>query len=160
MSYNFDMMSKITVTKEHPTDTVGASFGERSVWIQLISLLLVLAGYTFVAWQMYAAGVTALPPYAAVFTVAVVLMVAVLIAGLIAAALTTRRDDADERDRVIGWRAESHSGWVLAAGVVLGLAGMVMSVSNLWIAHLLLLSLFLSEILKLVLQLVFYRRGV
>lgn len=160
MSYNFDMMSKITVSNNDDLDRPGASFEERSVWIQLISLLLVLAGYGFVARQMFAAGVTVLPAYAAVFTVTVVLMVAVLIAGHIVAALTTRRDDADERDRIIGWRAESYSGWVVATGVVLGLAGMVLSLPNLWIAHLLLLSLFLSEILKLALQLVFYRRGV
>ncbi|HYN09833.1 MAG TPA: hypothetical protein VES67_20790 [Vicinamibacterales bacterium] len=60
---------------------------------------------------------------------------------------------------MIEWRAEGNSGWLLAVGVLAGITGMVASVPNVWIAHLLLLSLFLSEVLKLVLKLVYYRRG-
>ena len=61
------MMSRIPVKNpEVPRSTANASFEERSVWIQLVSLSLVLAGYLFVAWQMAAQGVTALPAYAAV----------------------------------------------------------------------------------------------
>jgi len=138
---------------------MNASFEERSVWIQLVSMLLVLGGYFYVAWQMMSQGVTALPAYAAVFTVSVILMVLVLVAGHVAVAIATRPHDSDERDRLIGWRAESNSGWLLATGVLAGITGMVLSLPNVWIAHLLLLSLFLSEVLKLVLQLVYYRRG-
>lgn len=85
---------------------MNASFEERSVWIQLVSLVLVLGGYAFVAWQMPSQGVTA-----------------------------------------------------VATGVLAGITSMVLSVPNVWTAHLLLVSLFLSEVLKLVLQLVYYRRG-
>jgi hypothetical protein len=138
---------------------MSASFEERSVWIQLVSLLLVLGGYFAVASRMLSAGVHALPAYAAVFTVSVVLMVIVLVVGHIAVAIASRPDGADERDRQIAWRAEAYSGWVVGAGVLGGISAMVVSVPNVWVAHLLLLSLFLSEVLKLVLQLVYYRRG-
>jgi hypothetical protein len=83
----------------------------------------------------------------------------VIVAGHIVVAVASRPDGRDERDRLIGWRAESNSGWVLGAGVVTAVTGMVSSLPNVWIAHLLLFSLFLSEVLKLVLQLVYYRRG-
>ena len=138
---------------------MSASFEERSVWIQLVSMLLVLGGYFAVASRMLSAGVQALPAYAAVFTVSVVLMVVVIVVGHIAVAIASRPDGADERDRLIAWRAEAYSGWLLGTGVLAGISAMVVAVPNVWVAHLLLLSLFLSEVLKLVLQLVFYRRG-
>ena len=141
-------------------DRVPPSYEESSVWIQLVSLVLVLGGYFWVASQMLANGVTALPAYAPVFAVAVILMVIVLVAGHVAVALASRPDGRDERDRLIEWRAESHSGWLLATGVLSAITAMVLSVPNVWVAHLLLLSLFLSEVLKLVLQLVAYRRGI
>lgn len=152
-------MSNIPVRNEPESTPLGASFEERSVWIQLFSMALVLGGYFFVAGQMLSQGVTALPAYAAVFTVSVILMVVVLVTGHVAVAIASRPDGRDERDRLIEWRAESNSGWVVATGVIAGIICMVVSVPNVWTAHLLLLSLFLSELLKLVLQLVYYRRG-
>jgi hypothetical protein len=112
-----------------------------------------------VAWRMLSSGVDVLPAYAAVFTVAVILMVAVIVAGHVAAAIASRPDGRDERDRLIEWRAESNSGWLVGAGVVAGITAMVLSVPNVWTAHLLLLSLFLSELLKLIMQIVYYRHG-
>ncbi|HVS20128.1 MAG TPA: hypothetical protein VMT18_16105 [Planctomycetota bacterium] len=136
-----------------------ASFEEKSAWIQLSSLLLALLGYGFVAGRLMVLGVDALPAYAAVFGVAVVVIVAVNVVGHALAALTGRVDYGDERDSVISWRAESRSGWLLGLGVVASLVGLVAGVAPLWIAHALLLSLFASEILRLTLQLVDYRRG-
>jgi hypothetical protein len=138
---------------------MAASFEERSVWIQLSSLVLILGGYFLVAGRMLAAGVGVLPPYAAVFGVAVALMVVVMVVAHAGVAIASRPEGRDERDRVIEWRAESNSGWLVGAGVILGIGAMIASVPNVWTAHLLLLSLFLSEVLKCVLQLVYYRRG-
>lgn len=144
---------------------MGASFEEKSVWIQLVSTVLGLGAYFVVAGLLLSKGVTALPAYVPLFFVAVVLMVIVLAAGHAATAIANRREAErggrrDERDRLIGWRAESNSGWLLAVGVVAAVAGMLFSVENIWIAHLLLLSLFLSEVLGFVLRIVYYRRGV
>ncbi len=152
-------MSNIPVKRDFAAPP-GASFEERSVWIQLVSMTLVMCGYFLIAWQMLSHGVTALPAYAAVFTVAVVLMVIVLVAGHVVVAIASRPDGRDERDRLIEWRAESHSGWVVGTGVLAGITAMVLDVPNVWTANLLLLSLVLSEELKLVLQLVSYRRGI
>ena len=159
VSYKLDIMSKIQATRAL-RDRLGVSFEERSVWIQLISLTLALAGYAFIAWQMFRAGVTALPAYVAVFAVSVVLMVIVIVGGHVAVAIASRPEGRDERDRLIEWRAESNSGWLLGVGVLTGITALVLAVPSVVVAHLLLLSLYLSEILKLLLQVVYYRRGI
>lgn len=136
------------------------SFEEKSVWIQLASLVVGLGGYLVVAGLMMSNGVIALPPFVPVFAVAVVLIVAVNIAGHVVAAVTTRSHEADERDRLIGCRAESGSSWILGVGVIGAIMALILSVSGVWVAHLLLISLFGSEVVKDVLQIVYYRRGV
>ncbi len=86
--------------------------------------------------------------------------VVVIVAGHIVTTLASRPEEQDERDRLISWRAESQSSWLVATGVLAGIAALVFSVPTVWVAHLLLFSLFLSEILKLTLQLTYYRRGI
>lgn len=139
---------------------MGASFEEKSVWIQLIGMVLGLGAYFVIAGRMLSEGVTALPAFVPLFVVATVLMVILLVAGYIVAAIASRPEGRDERDRLIGWRAESNSGWLLATGVLAAVTGMIFSIENVWIAHVLLLSLFLSEVLGFILRLVYYRRGV
>lgn len=136
-----------------------ASFEEKSVWIQLVGTGVSLAAYLWVAGVMYANGVDRLEAYAAVFMVAVVLMVLILVIGHILAAITGRTEKPDERDRVIGWRSESNSSWVLAAGIMTALGCMAASVEPVLVAHLLLLSLFAAQMLQYGLQILYYRRG-
>jgi hypothetical protein len=138
---------------------MNASFEEKSVWIQLVATAGVLGAYFLIAGRMYSVGVRHLVPYVPLFAVAVVALVAVLVAGHIAAVVVKRPDGPDERDRLIGWRAESNSGWILAAGVVLAIMGMIASYDDVVIAHMLLLSLLCSQLTAFVLQLVYYRRG-
>ena len=138
---------------------MGSSFEEKSVWIQLVAMVLALGGYFVVAGRMLSAGVMALPPYVPLFVVTVVLMVVLLVAGHVVAAVASRPEGRDERDRLIGWRAENNSSWLLATGVLGAVTAMIFAVPNVWVAHLLLLSLFASEVLGFVLRLVYYRRG-
>lgn len=135
------------------------SFTEKSAWIQMASMGLVLGGYFVVAGRMMASGVDVLPAYVPLFVVTVVAMVVVQIAGHILAAVTGRTEGPDERDRVIGWRADSNSSWLLGAGVLVGITAMVFGMSDVWVAHLLLFSLFASQLLEYALQLYYYRRG-
>jgi len=80
--------------------------------------------------------------------------------GHIVVAILSRPEGRDERDRLIEWKAESRSSWLLTTGVLAVITGLILGLDSAWIAHLLLLSLFLSEILRFVLQIVSYRRGV
>jgi hypothetical protein len=50
--------------------------------------------------------------------------------------------------------------WILGAGVIVAIGCITVSLGDIWVAHLLLLSLFLAEVGKDVIQLVYYRRGV
>ncbi len=138
---------------------MNASFEEKSTWIQLVGTTLVLGGYFVVAGRMLAAGVRELPAFVPLFVVAVVVLVALLVAGHVVAAVTGRTDSGDERDRLIGWRAEARSSWLLGVGVLAAITALVLDVDRVWVAHLLLLALFLSELLRFVLQVVSYRRG-
>ena len=75
------------------------------------------------------------------------------------AAIVARPEPPDERDRLIEWRSESNSSWVLGVGVLGAIMCLIMSVEAVWVAHLLLLSLTLSELLKYLMQVIYYRRG-
>lgn len=136
------------------------SFEEKSTWVHLLSLVVGLGGYLVVAGRMLSNGVTALPAFVPVFAVAIVLIVAINVAGHAVAVITSRGDEADERDRLIGWRAESRSSWILGIGVIGAIIALVLSVGSVWVAHLLLISLFGSDALKQVLQIAYYRRGI
>ncbi len=138
---------------------MSASFEEKSVWIQLSSMLVMLGTYFVIAGLKLSNGVTSLLEFVPLFIAAVVLMVVVLTAGHIVVAIASGPEGRDERDRLIGWRAESNSSWLLAVGVLAAVTGLVFSIEDIWIAHVLVLSLFLSTVVRYVLQLVYYRRG-
>jgi hypothetical protein len=89
----------------------------------------------------------------------VALIIAINVVGHAVAAIASRPEGRDERDRVIGWRAAHGSEWVLGLGTVVGITALMFELEGVWIAHLLLLFLFLSEVLCCVLKLAFYRRG-
>lgn len=138
---------------------MSASFEEKSVWIVLCSLVAVFSLYFFVAMRMLLAGVTIVVPYIPVLAVAVVLLVALLVVGHVVVAIASRPDGRDERDRLIEWRAENNSSWVLGAGVIAAIFGLATPIGAAWIANGLLMALFLAEVAKRVLQVYYYRRG-
>lgn len=139
---------------------MNASFEEKSVWIQLISMVAALGSYFVVAALMLSKGVTVVVAYLPLFFAAVGLMVVVLVVGHIVVAIASRPAGRDERDRLIEWRAESNSSWVLTVGVFAAITCLVVSVDSVWIAHVLMLSLLLSEVVRFILQLVYYRWGI
>ena len=136
-----------------------ASFEEKSVWITLFALVVVFLMYFTVAGRMLLAGETPVLPYVPVMAVAVVLLVVMLIVAHVAVAVASRPEGRDERDRVIAWRAENNASWLLGVGVIVAIFGLATPIGPAWIANGLLASLFVSEVLKRVFQLVYYRRG-
>src|SRR5687768_15407873 len=101
MSSMLDTMSSISSTTRRKEAGMGSSFEEKSVWIQLVAMVLALGAYFVVAGRMLSAGVMALPPYVPLFIVTVVLMVILLVAGHVVAAVASRPEGRDERDRLI-----------------------------------------------------------
>lgn len=139
---------------------MGASFQEKSVWVQLICTALGLAAYGYLAISMISEGVKTLPAYAAVFGVSIAMVVVAMIVGHVAVAIASRQIEADERDRLVAWKAEYRSSWLLAAGVMGGLTMLLFAYESVWVAHALLISLYVSQVFNYLLQLVYYRKGV
>jgi len=139
---------------------LGTSFQEKSVRIQLVGMVLGLGTYFVLAGRMLTSGAREMPAFAVLFMIATVLMVILLVAGHIVAAIAGKPEGRDERDRLISWRAEHSSSWVVTAGDFGSVACMVFGIENVRTANLLLLSLAVSEMPGLVLRLAYYRRGV
>lgn len=152
-------MSNESVIHESNEVLASASFEERSVWVQLMALVAVLGSYFVVAVLLLSKGVTTLIAFVPLVIAAVVLLVVVLVVGHIVVAIASRPEGRDERDRLIEWRAESGASWILGVGILAAIAGLIVSVDSVWIAHVLLLAMLVSEVAKLILQLVYYRRG-
>lgn len=138
---------------------MNASFTEKSVWIQFVATIVALGGYFAVAWSMYARGIDVLVPYVPLFFAAVFVMGMILIIGHVLAAIFGKWEQPDERDRLIHWRSESNSAWVLVVGIFATVACMVFAINNVLVAHVLLLSLFLAQMYQFGLQIIYYRRG-
>lgn len=136
------------------------SFEEKSAWIQLASLVIGLGGYLLFAGILMSNGINVLPAFVPFLVAAIVVIVAINIVGHVAVAIKNRSVEGDERDQLIGCRAESQSAWILGVGVIGAIIALILSVHYFWVVHLLLISLFSSEIIKLVLQVVYYRRGI
>ena len=96
---------------------MSASFEEKSVWIQLCAMLIGLGTYFVIAGRLLASGVREVSGFAALFIVAVVWMVVLMIIAYVVAALTSKTEGRDERDRLIAWKAEHRSAWVMAVGM-------------------------------------------
>ena len=135
------------------------SFEEKSVWIQLGCLLVVLAGYAIVAGNMMAAGILDVTSYIQPFTGAIICVIILTIAGHVIAASQGRPEKRDERDRLIECKAKTLSTHVLEFGALVALIMLASGVNTLWSAHVLLLSLFLEEIVRKAISIIFYRRG-
>lgn len=142
------------------------SFYEKSAWGSFVILALALIAYgaALLAGNFVAPAATAVVLLAVVSAVVAAEVAYHIAIGL--SLLWTRDDgEADERDRVINWRAESASGPILAVAVVVvvgwllfgelagsGRHGMVA-------AHLLTAGLLAAEGFKCLRQILLYRRG-
>jgi len=136
------------------------SYEEKSVWIQLLTILSVQGAYFVKASVMLQGGNLELSAYAKSFVGALIVQIAVIVGGHVFAALMATPEKTDERDLLIAWKAESRSSWVMGVGIFAAISAMLLKIEVVWVAHILLLSLCLSEILKDALQIVAYRRGV
>lgn len=154
-----DTMSNILPTTTAQEGAVSTSLEERSAWIQLISQLVGMGAYTALAGPILAEGAQVTPPSFFPVLLAVALIIVINVVGHAVAAIASRPEGRDERDRVIGWRAAHGSEWVLGLGTVVGITALMFELEGVWIAHLLLLFLFLSEVLCCMLKLALYRRG-
>lgn len=141
------------------------SFHEKSAISMLGIMVLVYGWYFAKVFGMAAQGpveteaVSALLFGMVVGLVVLSIIAHILIAGVAAARGEEDVDASDERDKSIEMSSNSKASYILSAGVVIGLGLSLLEFSHFMIAHVLLGALVLSEIMKLGLKIVFYRRG-
>src|SRR5262245_44983150 len=148
------IMSKNTVTSDEP---VGLSFQEKSLWVTLVSTLVV---YAYYFWRALSIGDGDSGRVGALFVTVVIALIVVQVAAHVAIAVHARPEGKDERDRRVELLGVRNSYYVLVAGAWFALGVASMSLGTFWFAHAMLLALVVAEVVKAGSQLVYYRRGV
>jgi hypothetical protein len=137
---------------------MGLSFQEKSLWLVMTSLVAAFAFYFTLALKVVTPDVN--PAQAGLFVAAVVLLVIAQVVGHLLIVIVDRRDDTDERDRIIALEGGRVGGFVLATGVFLALCTAVAVPGNFATAHVLLASWVVAQVAEIGVQLWHYRRGV
>lgn len=138
------------------------SFEEKSTVAMLIAFVLVYGWYFLGMYSFTQAMPVADIDYEGRMLTMVGVLIGLIIVGHIVIAAVNPADadeTSDERDRLIGWRADARSSWVLVIGVLAAMGLVMMGAEGFWIAHLLLAALVLTEIASGVMKLIDYRRG-
>ncbi|NBB93771.1 MAG: hypothetical protein GVY32_11460 [Gammaproteobacteria bacterium] len=144
------------------------SFQEKSAWGTLTALLGVGGLYTSSLVNLWRADQLHIPSTFGLMVGFTILLVLVLVGYHILVAAITGAQDEDERDRLIGWRAGSIGGFVLAFGVITIVGHIVVGgllQGGIWqspavIANLLLLAVFIATVVELAVTIWFHRRGI
>lgn len=130
-----------------------------------ITLFVVAALYAIYFARVLPGGAVSTAEFFPQLVMAAMTLVFVMIVGHVALAIGWRMresggEEADERDRLIGQRADARSGYVLAVGLFAVLALVLAGAAPFWVAHAALAALVVSEIAKQALRLIDYARGV
>ena len=134
------------------------AFREKMLWLLFASLIGVF-GFYFVT-VLPGAGKDVMPGHVARFVAVVAVLVVIQVVGAIVLAVLNRpRDEADERDRLIGLRSTRNGSYVLAVGVFCSLTAAVFTEGNFVFTHLLLGFWVVAQLVELGSQLFLYRRG-
>ena len=132
------------------------SFQEKTLWLMLASLLAIFGSYFASVVPPRTADV--LPDQIGQFVGLVVLFVVIQILGSIVLALFDRRQEADERDRLIELKGTRNGSHVLAAGVVMAVCLAPVTKGNFLFTHLLLAFWVLADLVDIGSRLFYYRR--
>lgn len=141
------------------------SFHEKSAWVMFGILGFVYGSYFLKAWALWSGGFDTMEAYLRLMSGAVILLVIlvigfhIMVATLDPAARRKDYDKKDERDRLYRMRGDYYSGWILGAGAITALLYAMQEGSYVVIAHLILGSLVISEMVSLGLMIRYYRRG-
>lgn len=138
------------------------SFQEKSQWVTLVALLVAFSGYIKSAWLVLLDPPVVRdigPAQAGLFLSATFLLVIILVAGHIVISMFDRDTETDERDRQIELKGERWGSFVLASGVFATLCVAVNTEGNAIMAHVLLGSWVLAQIVETLSQIIMYRRG-
>ncbi|NND43767.1 MAG: hypothetical protein HKN58_00485 [Xanthomonadales bacterium] len=137
------------------------SFQEKSCWAMLVIIAGVYGWYFSSVFDQL--GSVALGEIAyrgpMLYTVVLLIVLAIVAHILIAVTAPKDADASDERDRSINRYGEYIGGYVLGSGALTALGMAMFELPHFWIANVILAGLVLSEIASLLTRIVLYRRG-
>ena len=141
------------------------TFQEKSLWASLLTTLILFGVYFVLAFQIILnPEVGDLPErfsIGALFTITVIVVIVIETVVHTVLAITNRPDIEDERAKLISLKATRNGALILAVGVWISFAGLAFTgYSSMLIAHVLLSSFILAEIVRFSSQLVYFQRGV
>jgi hypothetical protein len=139
------------------------SFREKNAWISLLAYLGIYGFYFAKVAIAAARGQAADGHFLGLLGETVVLFVLVTIVLTIIVAIAAPKDaqaPQDEREKLIRLKANSASGPVLAAGVVLTIGALFLGANSFLVINLLFFALVVFEVFKIAAQLVLTYRGV
>lgn len=138
------------------------SFKAKTTALMLVALTIVYGWYFIQLLPEIAGTPVAEIGYQGAMFATVVLFVILFVAGMIVLAVVDRHqaDDEDERDRLIERRGDQVGGYVLAVAALAGMGLAMVEGAYFWIANALLAGLVLSELVKGIVMLAAYRRGI
>jgi len=134
-----------------------SSFQEKSLWLMFLSLILIFGLY-FASVRPAESG-SVLPHQMVLFVFLIVLLVVIQIVGHIVLAIVDRRQDTDERDRIIELKGSRNASYVLASGVFVSICLALLTEGNFLFTHVLLAFWVLAHLVEIGSQLVLYHRG-
>jgi len=137
------------------------SFREKSAWIALIAYGGVFGAYFYNLWSAwddrYSQGLSI-----GLMAGAVVMLVIIAAALTILAALMNPKEAnaaADERETLIDLKAERIASYTLSVGVVCLIGALLIGWNGILVANLLLASMVISELVKALAQIAYFRAG-
>jgi len=143
--------------------SLNVSFEEKSTWVSLAIITFVFAGYFSQVYEGLISGTLEKAAVGGMFIGAVITIIVLEIALHIVIAILNVKDadqPSDERDRLFSMKAGNISGWVLGIAVLMISAHtFIQDLDPLWVANLLLFSVFVSQVVSYALQIFYYRRG-
>lgn len=136
--------------------SIGMTFREKSLWVTLVSTVVI---YVYYFWRAIQLGDTDPGHLGELFLRVVISMIVIQTVIQAALAIHRRPEARDERDRLIALVSTRNSYYVLTTGVWVALTVCAMSVATVWIAHAALLAIVVAEVTRCTTQLIYYRRG-
>lgn len=137
------------------------SFREKTAWIALTAHGVVFGGYFLALWRLwdasYGHGLSI-----GLLAAAVIALIVIVAALTVVAALFDPKDanaPADERETLIELKSERIASYTLSAGVVCLIGALLIGWSAVLVANLLLAALVMSELVKALAQIAYFRTG-
>jgi hypothetical protein len=133
------------------------SFQEKSLWLMFVSLIVAFSFYF--ATVLPTDAVNVMPHQVVLFTLAIVLLVIVQVAGHVIIAIMDRQTKTDERDKLIALKGTRNAAYTLAVVVFCALCVALLTPGNFIFVHVLLGGWVLAQLVEIGSQLFLYRRG-